>query len=163
MANIDKQFGWNDAIENDGQEQEQLIIVPEGDYDFKIVDFQRAKAKSGANMAHVTMRVETDKGASLIHEYIVLTSSQEWKISAFFRSIGQKKRGERVQMDWSKVDGAKGRAHVIVEDYTDSQGNEKQSNKISRYIDFIEANQEAVKFGDSIQAELMADDDDLPF
>lgn len=161
MAEIN--FGWNDAIENDGQEQETLIVVPEGDYDFKIVDFQRAKAKSGANMAHLTMRVESDKGASLIHEYIVLTSSQEWKISAFFRAIGQKKRGERVAMDWSKVNGAKGRAHVIVDKFTRNDGSEGESNKISRYIDFAQANESAIKFGDSIQGTLMTDDDDLPF
>ncbi len=161
MADIN--FGWNDAIENDGQEQEALIVVPEGDYDFRIVDFQRAKAKSGANMAHVTMRVESNEGASLIHEYIVLTSSQEWKISAFFRAIGQKKRGERVTMDWTKVNGARGRAHVIVDKFKRNDGTDGESNKISRYIDFAQANESAIKFGDDIKAELMNDDDDMPF
>ena len=161
MADVN--FGWNDFIADDGNEQEELIVLPEGDYDFKVVEFTRAKSKAGANMAKLMYRVETDKGTALIHEYIVLTSKQEWKISAFFRCIGQKKRGERVAMDWSKVQGATGRAHVIVEPYTKADGSEGKSNKVSRYIDWSEANKSAVKFADDIQGEVLMDDEPMPW
>lgn len=159
----EKMFGWTDEIENDGNDQEMPVVIPEGEYDFKIVDFKREKSKSGANMAHLVMRVDTENGHSLIHEYIVLIKNQEWKISAFFRSIGQKKRGERVSMDWNKVLNAKGKAHVYIDTFTDNQGKERQSNKIDRYIDFAQANEDAIKFGDSIGATLLSDDDDMPF
>ena len=39
MNNNNMLMDWDDAIENDGQE---FIILPEGDYIFTVVDFERA-------------------------------------------------------------------------------------------------------------------------
>ena len=58
---------------------------------------------------------------------LILSKSLTWKVSAFFRSIGQKKRGEKITMDWNKVLGAKGRAHIKQKVYTNQSGEEKIS------------------------------------
>ena len=59
----------------------------------------------------------------------------EWKLASFFRAIGQKKSGERLVMDWTKVMGARGRAHFKPRTYT-SNGSEHTTNSVDRYYDF---------------------------
>lgn len=39
---------WDDAIENDGQE---FIILPEGDYNFTVTDFERGRFPGSAKMS----------------------------------------------------------------------------------------------------------------
>ena len=38
---------WDDALENDGQE---FIILPEGDYNFIVTDFERGRFPGSAKM-----------------------------------------------------------------------------------------------------------------
>ena len=64
-----------------------------------------------------------------------MASTMEWKISAFFRSIGLKKHGEKLKMKWNETIGCKGRAHV-----TKTQGSKNDGvyfNNIGRFIDPI--------------------------
>ena len=84
----------------------------------------------------------------------------EWKLSSFFRCIGQKKHGERVTMDWTKVVGSKGRAHFKPRTYTDRDGNERQANDVDRFYDWEEQYFPAERVR---MAELAGDDDELPF
>ena len=102
---------WDDAIENDGQE---FIILPEGDYNFTVTDFERGRFPGSAKMspcnkATLTLQVKTEDGIASIRTDLILNRVVEFRISAFFRCIGQKKHGERLVMDWNKEIG---RAHV---------------------------------------------------
>lgn len=38
-------------------------------------------------------------------------------------------------MDWSKVPGAKGRAHIVVNEYIGNDGEVHKNNKVSVYLD----------------------------
>ena len=67
---------------------------------------------------------------------LILNRLVEFRISAFFRCIGQKKHGERLVMDWTKVVGSKGRAHFKPRTYTDRDGNERQANEVDRFYDY---------------------------
>ena len=42
--NIEREFEWNDTIEHDSDE---FIILPAGDYDFEITNFERARHGEG--------------------------------------------------------------------------------------------------------------------
>lgn len=133
---------WDDAIENDGQE---FVILPEGDYNFTVTNFERGRYPGGAklptcNKASLTLQVKTDDGIAMIHTDLFLYRTVEWRISAFFRCIGQKKHGERLVMDWNKVVGSKGRAHFKPRNYTDKDGNERQANDVDRFYDYDEKN-----------------------
>ena len=49
---------WDDVIENDGQE---FVLLPEGDYQFEVVDFERGRFPGGpkipaCNKATVTLQ-----------------------------------------------------------------------------------------------------------
>ena len=131
---------WTDSIENDGQE---FILLPEGDYNYTVIDFERGRFAGSAkipacNKAIITVQVESKEGISTIKFDLILYRSLEWRLSGFFRSIGQKKHGEKLFMDWSKVVGSKGRAHFKQRSYINLNGEEKFVNDIDRFIDYNE-------------------------
>ena len=138
--NQNMMMDWNDSIENDGQE---FVLLPEGDYNFVVTGFERGRFPGGAkvpacNKASITVQVSAPEGVSTVKFDLLLYRSLEWRISAFFRSIGQKKHGEKLTMDWNKVIGSKGRAHFKQRSYTNNQGEEKFTNDISRFLDYKE-------------------------
>ena len=77
-------------------------------------------------------------GVATVKFDLLLYRSLEWRISAFFRCIGQKKHGEKLTMDWNKVIGSQGRAHFKQRTYTNQAGEEKVINDIERFVDYNE-------------------------
>ena len=152
---------WDDAIESDGQE---FVILEEGDYNFTVTDFERGRFPGGpkipaCNKASLTLQVKTPDGVAICRTDLLLYKTMEWKLSAFFRCIGQKKHGERLVMDWNSVKGSRGRAHFKPRAYTDRDGNERQANDLDRFYDWDE------KYFPVEESQFVeiTDDDDLPF
>lgn len=131
---------WNDTIEEDGQNN---VILPEGDYNFIVTNFERARFAGGqkipaCNKAVITVQVSTEEGEAFVRFDLLLHRSIEWKISSFFRCIGLKKSGEKLVMDWNKVPAAKGRAHFKPKQYTNNNGEVKTINDLDYFIDYNE-------------------------
>ena len=148
---------WGDSIENDGQE---FVILPEGDYSFKVTKFERGRFPGSqklpaCNKATITVEVDSKDGPATCKFDLILYRTLEWKICAFFRCIGQKKQGEKVVMDWNKVTGSTGMAHFKPRTYKTQNGEERTVNDIERFIDAGEK-----KNNDT---SLKIDQDDLPF
>jgi hypothetical protein len=160
---------WNDAIVEDGQE---FITLEEGDYNFTVTAFERGRFPGSTkipacNKATITVAVDTPEGRASVRFDLILYRTLEWRISAFFRCIGQKKHGERLVMDWNKVIGSRGRAHFKPRTYTNSYGEEKTANDVDRFIDydpqfFTGANAVSTAPKNDGFVEL-GPDDDLPF
>ena len=143
---------WNDSIETDGQE---FVLLPEGDYNFLVTGFERGRFPGGAkvpacNKATITVQVATPEGIAVVKFDLLLYRSLEWRISSFFRCIGQKKHGEKLTMDWNKVINSVGRAHFKQRTYTNQYGEEKTVNDLDRFIDynpeFFEVSEEDLPF-----------------
>ena len=155
MTNIDNSvMDWNDVIEDDGQE---FVLLPEGDYNFVVTNFERGRFPGSAkipatNKATISIQILSELGVASMKFDLILSKALTWKLSAFFRSIGQKKRGEKITMDWNKVLGAKGSAHIKQKVYTNQAGEEKTINDLDYFIDYDE------KYFSEV-----VDDKDLPF
>lgn len=131
-------MSWDDVLENDGQE---FVVLPEGDYTFTVSNFERGSFPGGAKIpacpkATITLSIDNDQGAATARIDLLLYRTLEWKIAAFFRSIGQKKHGEKAVMNWNKVIGARGRAHFKPRDYTARNGETRQANDVDHFIDY---------------------------
>jgi hypothetical protein len=79
LNNNDMLMDWDDAIENDGQE---FYILPEGDYNFTVVDFERGRFPGSAklpacNKATLTLQVNTTDGTATIKTDLILYRSLE--------------------------------------------------------------------------------------
>lgn len=137
MAN--GELDWGATIEDDGKELE-FVLLPEGDYNFVVSNMTRARSKGSAklpscNMAKLTLDFTTEDGKTAhITDNLLLHASCEWKLSSFFRSIGLKKHGEKLVMQWDKVVGSEGRAHI--KQTPGLKDETKLYNAIDYYIDF---------------------------
>ena len=140
-ASNDLILDWEDYIEEDSGE---FLVLEEGDYNFTVTEMERSRSKGTGKipacpMAALTLTVDAGNGKTTsCHTNILLYKTLEWKISSFFRCIGSKKEGERVKMDWTKVIGATGRAHFKPRNYTNQNGEERQTNEVDYFIDFDE-------------------------
>ena len=138
MANeVEREFGWEDTIENDGSE---WTILPEGDYDFTVEKFERGRFAGSeklppCNKATVYLKIVTPEGETTIQHNLYLHTKTEGLLCAFFTAIGQRKHGERISMNWNAVVGAKGRAKISIHKYVGNDGKDHESNDIKKFYE----------------------------
>lgn len=137
-TNIDRELEWEDTIENDG---EDFVLLPAGDYDFTVTDFERERYAGGAklppcNKAVIHIKLDGgDLGTTTIKHNLFLHSKTEGLLCAFFTGIGQRQKGEKLQMNWQKVIGSTGRAKVSIRQWTNDKGEQVQFNEIKRFYE----------------------------
>ena len=126
MTSIDNSImDWNDVIEDDEQE---YVLLLKG-----IITSLLLILKEEAGSAKFLLQIKQQNqfkffwnGCCLDEIWLDFSKALTWKLSAFFRSIFQKKV-VKITMDWNKVLGAKGRAHIKQKVYTNQSGEEKIS------------------------------------
>lgn len=134
---IDREFDWDDTIENDHPD---FILLPEGDYDFLVESFERGRhspKENGklppCNKATLNLRIpcaQSKQGYVVVQSQLFLHSSAEGKLCSFFTSIGQRKKGEPLRMNWNAVTGARGRCKIAHRLY-----NGEQYNEVKRFLE----------------------------
>ncbi len=129
-----REYEWNDTIQNEST----FIPLPEGEYDFIVTSFTRGRHNGSANLpacpkAILKIKIAGADEVTLEHN-LFLHSKCEGFLSAFFVSIGLKKEGEPLQMNWGEVEGRKGRCKLKVDNWTSNNGNAMQSNKIAKFL-----------------------------
>ncbi|WP_124098339.1 DUF669 domain-containing protein [Ruminococcus sp. Marseille-P6503] len=135
-----REYGWEDEISEEGG---AYPLLPEGDYDFTVVKIERGRHEGSekippCNKAIVTFSVWGAEDKIEITENYLLCNKLEWKLSEFFLSVGLKKHGEPLKMNWGKAVGAKGKCHVIRNSYKKKDGSDGQSNKIKKLYAYDE-------------------------
>jgi len=131
------ELSWDDVIENDSPE---FIILPDGDYDFEVVDFERGRHNGSeklppCNKAIVHIRIEGKEGISIIKHQLFLHTITEGMLCAFFTGIGQRQKGERLKMNWNAVIGSKGRCKVGTRKWTNDEGKEMVFNEVKKFYE----------------------------
>lgn len=115
--NFDRELGWEDEITNDGG---GFVTLVPGDYEFTVTNLERGRHTPNPNnpgklpacpKATVTIEIETAEGSTTLKHNLFLHTTTEGMLSAFFGSIGQKKHGEPLRMNWNII-GAKGVARI---------------------------------------------------
>lgn len=131
----EKELQWDDTITKDASD---FILLPEGDYNFTIESFERGRHGGSeklppCNKAILTLRIEAQEGTARITHNLFLHSKTEGMLSAFFTSIGQKKKGEPLKMNWGQVPGSSGRCKVGIHEYKNKDGEDRKSNDIKKF------------------------------
>ena len=137
ITRTEGELGWNDVIENDSPE---FVILPDGDYDFEVIDFERSRHNGSANLppcnkAVVHIQVEGPEGISVIKHQLFLHTKTEGLLCAFFNGIGQRQKGEKMKMNWNAVVGSKGRCKVGTRKWTNDEGKEMVFNEIKKFYE----------------------------
>lgn len=137
----DRELGWDDEIQNDGND---FVLLPEGDYNFEVVTFEKARHPGSEKLppcakAVVHIKVTGPEGSTTIKHNFFLHTKTEGMLCAFFVSIGQRKKGERLKMDWPNVPGSKGRCKIGIRKWTGKNGEEMSNNEIKKFYDPAES------------------------
>ena len=133
MANtMESGYDWNDEIEMGSS----FVELPEGDYDFMIDHYERARFNGSdktpaCNMATVYFNIRTfDNQAVQIRENFILHPNMKWKLSELFISVGLAKENERSHMPWDRLAGLTGRCQVSLD--ADRNDPSKKYNHIKK-------------------------------
>ncbi|ADY54688.1 phage protein [Syntrophobotulus glycolicus DSM 8271] len=137
MSNEGYELNWDSQIENDGPE---FTILPEGDYDFVVTEFERARHNGSDKLppcwkAVVHIRIQGPEGIAIIRHNLFLHSITEGMLCAFFSAIGQRKKGEKISMDWGTVVGSKGKAKIGIRKWKNDEGREFTSNEVKKFYE----------------------------
>lgn len=139
MADMDREFSWDDEIQNDGADFE---ILPEGDYNFEVTGVERGRHIGTEKLppcgkAILTLKITSDDGehSTTIMHNLFLHSRMEGLLCSFFTAIGQRKKGEKMKMNWNLVTGARGRCKIGVHKWIGKDGEEKTSNQIKKFYE----------------------------
>ncbi|MEG1185918.1 MAG: DUF669 domain-containing protein [Eubacterium sp.] len=131
------EFGWDDTIEKDSPD---FILLPDGDYDFEVTAFERARHNGSDKLppcakAVVHIKIEIPEGVNIIRHQLFLHSITEGMLCAFFMGIGQRKKGEKLKMNWNQVVGSKGRAKIGTRNFVNDKGDLKNFNEIKKFYE----------------------------
>lgn len=137
-TNTPHELGWDDEISNDSG---SFVLLEEGDYTFTVTAFERGRFPGSAkippcNKAVLTLEVESPSGTASVKYDLILYSTMEWKLSEFFRAIGQKKHGEPLRPRWNELVGSRGRGHFKPRTYTKKDGSEGKANDVEKFYDY---------------------------
>lgn len=138
--NNEQVITFDSILEDEGS---AYILLPEGDYDFVVKNFERGNFPGSGKIppclkAIITVEVKSELGTVTLKTDLMLAKIVEWKLCAFFRCIGQKKHGEPLKPNWNTVIGSKGRAHIKQRNYTNKNGEERVINEIDRFLDPVD-------------------------
>jgi len=135
--NEERELGWNDQIENDGPD---YVVLPEGDYDFEVISFERGRhhgsdklPQSDKGILHI--KIKGEEGETVIKHNLFLHTKTEGMLCAFFTAIGQRKKGERITMNWNAVPGSIGRCKVGIKEWTNDKGEKIVMNEIKKFYE----------------------------
>lgn len=124
------EFGWDDTI----SKENQFVLLPEGEYDFTVINFARGRFAGSdkippCNKAELTLGILYNGETVEVLVNLLLTSKFEWKLSEFFLSIGLKKEGEPLKMNWNEVPGARGICFINT-----YKNNGNEYNNVKRFL-----------------------------
>lgn len=138
--NENDEIGYEGTIEDEGS---SFALLPEGDYDFTVSKVTRFRYEGGdkvppCNAVSVEVTVWGAQDMTVITERFYLIRKFEWKLSQFFLSLGMKRHGEPLVMNWN-IEGKHGKCRVYVDKYQKRDGRgEGQSNKIKKFYAYDE-------------------------
>lgn len=130
-----RELGWDDEISREGGE---FLLLPEGDYNFVVESYERARHPGSdklpaCNKAILHLRVTAPEGEINLEHNLFLHQRTEGFLSEFFTSIGLKKPGEPLRMNWNQVSGCTGRLKLGVHTWRTKDGEERKSNQVKKF------------------------------
>ena len=139
--NFDREYDWNDTIQKDSE----FVLLPEGLYYYTVKSYDRGRHTPNpqnpgklpaCNKATIHILVEANEGEKELTHNLFLHSSTEGMLSAFFGSIGQKRKGEPLRMDWNAIVGKSGVCKVGFREYNGNKYNEVKGMIYAEDVDY---------------------------
>lgn len=139
----EKEYGFDEAL----PPIQEKKVMPEGDAEFEVLKFERARKAMGKlgtiNTGVVTLLVKSlvdPECTETFDENLPLAPSMAWKVYQFFASIGQYKHGDVESgkpfvPNWAKVAGATGLCTIKHREWERKDKTKAVSPQIGVYLD----------------------------
>ena len=120
MSDQGRELGWDDEIQNDGDEK---IILPPGEYPYTVLLCERARHNGSDKLppcpvAKLSIKIDGGNLGSVVKSHrLFLHTKTEGLVCQFFRSIGARKHGERLRMNWNSVGNSRGRCKTFIREF----------------------------------------------
>lgn len=124
---------WNSVIDDDG-----ITTLEPGEYAFRVKGYTKSLTQAGDPMAKVNLIISSPRGETEVMDNIVLKETTVWKISSFFRSVGMKKHGQPMKIDFDGAIGKSGRLTLYIDEYTTKNGRTIKTNRVDEYLDPVD-------------------------
>ena len=138
----DVELSWDSQIEDDSNGYKPL---PDGNYIGRVKSVERSRHNGSEKIppcpkAIIKFILQEEPGKTReITENLFIHKKVEWKLSQFFRAIGQKQHGERITMNWAAVPGSRIRVAVKTAPGKGRNGEERMFTNIGRFFDYQES------------------------
>ena len=130
--NLGAEMDWDDEI----AEESQFTLLDEGDYDFTVTSYERARFGGSPKMCACNQIILTlDVGGTILKENLFMNRKAEWRLSQFLISVGLKQKGVPCKINWNAISGARGRCKVGIRKWTGKDGTERESNEIKTFYE----------------------------
>lgn len=128
---------WGQEI----SQESQFVDIPDGTYDFVVESIERSQHNGSDKIPPcgklvVRLRIKMPDGSEpTIPENFIMWSTMEWKFSAFFVSIGLKKKGEPMPAcNWmTEIPGRTGRCEIKKQ--ADKNNPEKFYSHVEKFLE----------------------------
>lgn len=135
MSEFDREFSWNDTIQND----RTFEPIPAGEYSFEVKGFERGRFNGSEKMpacpqAIMSIRVDDGKNSTTLKYNLFLHSKTEGMLCSYFAAVGMRKKGQPLRMDFEGSVGRRGRCKVGIRKWTGNNGQMMESNEIQSFI-----------------------------
>lgn len=131
-TNVERELSWDDEINANADE---YVLLEPGEYDFRVLGYTRARFPGSAKLPPCNQaKVQIQIGDTFLEHNLFLHTKTEGLICAFFKAIGARQSGERLQMNWDTIAGATGRCVVKVREWMGKDGDIRKSNYISKFL-----------------------------
>ena len=125
-----REIGWGEEIVG---EEQQFVLLPEGDYDFIVdgVNYNRKKMDDGTTVgfSEIICRVKTLDGDVIVKSNIKLVQKMMWKITEFFVCLGMGQVGQKFKTDWPATRGRTGKLKITHREY-----NKKTYHQVDKFL-----------------------------
>lgn len=135
-------------------EQEVLNLLPEGEYDFHVIDAEDTRSRAGSEMIKLTLTI-TDKNGKARTVFDYLLPALMYKVKHFSDASGLEEKYESGGYSAGDCIGKRGRLKLVIDQPTNS--NYPPKNVVKDYL------KNGTKTEDKQPAENNFIDDPLPF
>jgi hypothetical protein len=130
-------LAWDSVI---SEESSGFTLLPPGEYDFNVLSMSRGFHNGSEKLpkcpkAELEVEISGTEGKTKLKHNLFLHQKTEGLLSAFFISIGLKKHGEPLAMNWNAVPGSSGRCKVSIRKSKNDKGEEREYNQIDRFLE----------------------------
>ena len=113
----------------------EFILITPGEYDFTVESFSLGYYNGGDKVptckrVDVNLIISAPEGDVKVQKGFFLYSKFEWVLSSFFMSLGMKRKGEPLKMNWNATVGVKGRCKIGRR----SSNNGNEYNEVKEFI-----------------------------